>query len=301
MSNFSSLGLSVIATPPIWATTTAWTENLTAQLSTYRHEIQAIGGYWQASIQVQAAVEELNDWLQNGLGRDITAYDEAGLIVWQGFVDRMTFNFGPVSAVHGPLTEIANRVNLVYSTVDTSTTPPTMGTQRRVGLANDLTSQERWGIWTKILSTGGATAANALQLRDSYLAEHAAPRTTLAHSGGGEPSVTLDCLGYVHLLKAYPYNSAATGSTTAGAKLQAILAADPSTRFATDYSQMSANALAVKAYENDNNLGWDLAKGLVALGDAADNRWNFGVYAHRQAYYAVAPTTIAYYQRIYDA
>jgi hypothetical protein len=48
-------------------------------------------------------------------------------------------------------------------------------------------------------------------------------------------------------------------------------------------------------------LGLNVIKGLVDLGDASDNRWLFGVWNDRLVQYQPAPTSIAYYQRVSDA
>jgi len=46
--------------------------------------------------------------------------------------------------------------------------------------------------------------------------------------------------------------------------------------------------------------GWDYIKALTSRGDASDNRYTFGIYNGRKAYYTVQPTTNTYVQRLTD-
>ncbi|KKM02128.1 hypothetical protein LCGC14_1787560, partial [marine sediment metagenome] len=102
-----------------------------------------------------------------------------------------------------------------------------------------------------------------------------------------------------HWLKAYVYNqTAAGGDQDLTAKLQAIITADPNSFLSTDFARITANALQVAQWENDDNVAWDLIKSLTAKGDAASNRYTYGVYADRQSLYEAAPTTALYRQRV---
>ena len=74
---------------------------------------------------------------------------------------------------------IGNKVALVYSTVDTSVTPPAVGVRKKTAYANDTASQGRYGIIEKVLSSGGSTDANATNIRDTYIAENAEAETTI--------------------------------------------------------------------------------------------------------------------------
>jgi hypothetical protein len=79
---------------------------------------------------------------------------------------------------YGPVLGIGNQVSLVYSTVDTSVTPPAVGVRKETATNDDLVSQAKYGIIRKVLSSGGCTAANADIIRDVFLAEGAYPVTT---------------------------------------------------------------------------------------------------------------------------
>lgn len=295
MSAFSETGLSINVHEPLLAGG-RFLFALTEQISSEQHETRALGGYWSAEIAVSVLALDMDDWIENGLGRDIAICDEAAQPVWQGFVNKVTIRFGDLTLVRGPLLDIANKVRVVYSTVDTSTTPPTLGTRTSTTNAQDADSQTKYGVLERVLGAGGATATNADAIRDTYLAENKLPQTTqtLAIGDSGSVAITLSCLGYVHWLTAYIYTQTSGGTQNASEKVQAVLAADPNAIFSTDYNGLTANTLAVPKYENDDRPAWDIIKAVVATGDTAAARWIFGMYGGRRAKYAPAPTTIDY-------
>jgi len=205
--------------------------------------------------------------------------------------------------VRGPLTDIANKVAIVYSSVDTSINPPAMGMRVKANYAEDADSQADYGIITKVLSVGGSTQTIAEQIRDTWLAENAWPETSHTYGqGGGDASVTVECLGYVKWLELFPYNQTAnTGTRNLSDKITDVLAAEPNTLFSTDYTNIASNTLAVRRFENDDNSGWDVIKDLVAKGDTSDNRYLFGIYDDRVAHYEQIPEDTAYHQYIADS
>lgn len=293
------IGISIQAAPPVFGGG-GDPIDMTAVVSAYGHTKDALSGYKDASLSLAGSQSALEDWFEDGLGWDITAYDEAQQVIWNGFVNQVDLALGGRQITRGPLIEIVNRCKVVYSTIDTSVSPPVLGVRAVTALANDAASQARYGILEEVYSTSGATSADANVIRDTYLAERKDPQTseTLTLGQGGKPSVTLSCLGYAAYLNRYTYANTGTGTGGLATKLQNILAADPNALISSDYSQIAANALAVPVYENDDARAWELIKGLVARGDASANRYTFGIYAGRQAVYRQVPETHAYQYRI---
>lgn len=295
-------GLTVSYTDPLLrANRSAIVRTLTDELDGYSHETRAAGGYWSASIRVSDVQSRLEDWISAGLMRHIVTYSTGLEVVWEGFVNRISVNFGSFSYQIGPLLDIGNRVRVVYSVIDTSVEPPTLGVRAVTANANGTTSQALYGIIEKVLSTGGSTATEAAQNRDTWLAENAMPPVSidLNLSGGSEPSLALDCLGYWHLFGAYTYtNTGVTGTENLSTKIQNIINADPNSLFSTDFSRITTNTLQVKQYENDDKTAEALLKALNSLGDTSDNRYTIGVYQNRQLWYQAAPTTVEYLKRI---
>jgi hypothetical protein len=302
-SHFSQTGISVSAAPPILGTSKVSIHTLLSPyIESYSHVIEANAGYKSASIGLVLSLNDIEEWLENGLGRDISVYNEGGQPIWEGFVNDIEANIGGLTVIRGPLMDIANKVAIVYSTVDTSTSPPAVGVRTKTAYSSDLPSQARYGIIEKVLSSGGQTDANALYVRDTHLEENKDAETTPTqiNLGGSDLSLRLNCLGYVHWLNAYTYNNTTTGTTTLSVRIQAVLTASPNNILSTDYSRITANTLSIPYYENDDQIAWDYIKGLLVLGDVAYNRYTFGVYANRRVYYTVMPTTQAYVWNIGD-
>ena len=271
-------------------------------MSSYNHTLAAVGGYLNASFTIYDRLTKLEDWLF-GLGRHVEVYSPSLERIWEGFVNRVTLNIGSLSVVRGPLTQIANRVSVLYSGVDTSTDPPVLGNREQTDNANDTDSQAKYGIIQKILSVGGTTQTEAEQIRDSWLQENREPETSQQFNNQSrtEPSITVECLGYVYWLNMFVYNqTATTGTVNVSTQIQNVLAADLNSLFSTDYSGIDTNTLQVNRVANDNSKGWDYIKALTSRGDASDNRYTFGIFNDRKATYTAQPTSIEYLQRLTD-
>lgn len=275
--------------------------DLSVDAQQYQHSISAFGGFDTASFGVAQTIEQLQDWFENGLGRHITTYDDSLAVMWQGFVNEVTIRQAGLELTRGPLVEITNALAVVYSGIDTSTSPPTPGVRKKTATAIQSASQARWGVWPKVLSIAGATDDNAVQIRDSHLAEYSEPETNSAFSfAAGDVSLSVNCLGYMHTLR-YPYNNTSvTGTQDASAKIKAILSAAPNNWISSDQSGIATNTLAVKAWENDDELAMSLIRGVTAMGDADENRWLFGIYEDRRAIYEAAPDVWEYRMQLND-
>jgi hypothetical protein len=269
--------------------------SITDEIASWSHVSGAIGGYLTASCTLVQSREVIDEWLEVGLGRWITLYDEGGNVRWRGFVDQVNANIGGLQIQRGPLTGIANRLHMVYSTVDTSTSPPTVGIRATTAQTNDTASQAIYGIWQKVLSTGGTTAADAVQLQALYLAEHAQPETTKTLTlGGGNLSMTLALKGAWHWLRAYVSNFTTNGTVNLSTRLLAALALTPNAFISTDLSQVTANAYQVKGTETDDKVAQKYITALLTPGDAAFSRYTFGFYDLEVPYYKAVPTSLDY-------
>lgn len=283
---------------PLWAGSN-WVAALPLWAGEYGHEIRAFGGYWSASIRQALGREALDGWLQDGLGRHAVVYDDALCPCWEGFVNSLTAETGGEVVQRGPLLDVANRVAVTYTPLIPVTDPPQRLAQETTAVLDDTASQALWGIHATNFAAGERTDASALQARAMLLAMRASPATTRALAGGPGQSLSLELLGYAHLLR-YPYIQTATSGTVdlsnpAGTgKLQLVLAADPNGLVPADWSRTAANTLAMPAYEGQSTPALDLLQGMVVLGDAALNRYLFGLYDGRQARYEAAPATVGY-------
>lgn len=301
MSAFESAGLSVAVEDPLVLPVRVLYTRLSEQVENYSHDIRAIGGYWSARIKVNDRMNKIEDWIERGLGRHIVTHSSSLEVIWEGFINRITVNLGVLNSFSlGPLINIGNRVSVVYSTVDTSTTPPTVGIRTETDAVNNTNSQDKYGIVEKVLSVGGTTSVLAEQIRNTWMTEHANPDTSSRSSlsGGGIPSVTLECLGYWHLFKLFTYTSTTSGGQNLNTKIQSVINADPNNILSRDFSKIASNTLQVPQFDNKNRKAETVMKELNSQGDSNDNRYNIGVYQDRQIFYSQSPSAIKFNQRI---
>ncbi len=292
-----STGLSVLVSDPLLKTNRTSYGRLSDQIESYSHDIRAFGGFQSARMRINNSQNNIEDWIDRGgatgLGRHIVVYNPAGVIIWEGFVNKINVALGGFSYSLGPFMEISNRVTVVYSTIDTSTTPPTSGVRTRTTPVNDTDSQALYGIIEKIVSTGGAIDTEATRAGDSWLEERANPLTNSRDnvSGDAGPSLSLDCLGYWHWFKLYVYNQVATsGDINLSQKIEDVINAQLNSIFSTDFKDIATNTFQVPDYDDKDRKVETILKQLQQLGDSSGNRYNIGVYADRKVIYEPAPT-----------
>ena len=272
---------------------------------TYTHTIDAMAGYRSCTFTFGVGRDEMNDWLQHGVGRHVEVYDDALSPCWQGFVSKVSPVYGALNLQVGPLLDAANRVALQYSGVDMSLDPPAVGVQVTTGWADDADSQEINGNIPELLSTGAINALDADDIRNTYLAENVYPpvRQDWTSRGRSKSALRVDCLGYYAWLM-YPYNQTVNvGTLTTDEKILAILAANLNIGwlpFDTSRIEAPASPVNVPRYEYENVLAWDQITDIVAMGDANSDRWLFGVYDDLSARYWQAPTELSYFLALND-
>lgn len=260
--------------------------------NSYQHTIAAFGGYDTAQVNISIRRSELESYLLYALGSDITIMTDETQIVWQGFVNDISISFNGIDINVGPLIDLTNKVLVKYS--DFITGVPGVTTY-----ANDLLSQSRYGVFTKILSAASVSAANAENIRNHYLNENKFPfyNMNLTANEDTHLSVSINCLGYYHTLSTYIYNNPLSGSYTVREKIIDVLAAHPANIFGRT-SLMQDNTLSVLRLENEDRLAIDVIKGLVAFGsDTSNERMLFGIYDYNSVYYNQIPTQISFYYR----
>jgi hypothetical protein len=274
-------------------------ETLADIVTGYDHASEVFGGFKSANFSLTGPLGYLEDWYENGLMREVTTRDEAGAVVWQGFVNAVALTIGGRSVERGPVLDIVNHLRMLYTTINTTVTPAPVAAGEKPAFTNQLDSQALYGIMGGVYSTSNVDAASAAatvaNIVATFLEENAWPETTETLSlEGGVASVTVKCAGYGEILKKAVYNSAATGTGALSDKILAVLNAEPNGWLAVNARSIASNTILVPLLENNDRMGLDVIKGLVALGDVAYNRYTFGVYENREPVYAPAPTTYAY-------
>jgi len=276
--------------------------SLSSQVGNYSHTIKADGGYDQAAFSINLSQAELEKWVTQGVGRHIEVADNAAVTIFEGFVNKVTATLGVNQTVVGPLMDIGNDITNVYARVVTTVDPPIFGAEARLN-STDAVSIAKYGVWPLVMTGGDQSDTDAQEDLNAFIAENALPKISksVTGSGGGDPKVQVEVLGYVHMLDKYPYNDiVSTGLGNLSDKIIAILTAQANTILNTTFARITANTTQVPLYENDNKSSWGLIKSLVALGDATAARYLFGVYAGFMPVYEAAPTAIEYQQQLSD-
>lgn len=296
-------GLCVIAFDPLVRDMSVVDALLGYKLHSLQMVKTAWGGSWSASLRLDANQVDVEDWIINGLGRQVKIYNDGGRATWSGFVSGVDAGIGALSVGHGSLLDtVSNKVKVIFSTVDYSVTPPAVGMRSDTAWATNADSQSLYGVIELIKSVGGCATGEPEQIRDVVLAEGAFPKPKETDNLGSQSatSIALSCLGNIHWLKAYTYNSTTTGEVNASTKIKSILAADPNGIISTDYSYIETNTTQVGAWENDDVEAFSLIKGIANLGDSSNNRWLFYLDAEDRAHYHAAPTMPLYKRQLGD-
>lgn len=264
--------------------------------SSYSHTINAFSGFDSANFSVgRLGEDDARFWMQRGIGSRVVAVSH-GVIAWEGFIDQIDVTINSVKISIGPLTDMANKIAVAYQGTEADPFGITYGGQGTItAFADNLISQELYGIFQEVLSGGTGTSTMIVAARDTYLGENSWPRISRTIASGEGISVSVKCLGYVHMLDktVYPNPSDANAYINASDKVVDVLSAELNGYF-TDFRSIESNTLQVPAFVDDNRTCLSIIKDVVALGDASGNRYMFGVYADRIAEYKAIPTEAEY-------
>jgi hypothetical protein len=266
-------------------------EYLENMLATYSHEIAGFGGYNKGSFALNGSIDDCNDWYLNGLGRHIITYSPTTKRIWEGFVNRVDVAYGSVSRTVGPLLDIGNKVQLNYTLIDTDTDIPLHGVEIKTAWFSDADSQAKYGVFEVVLSGSELSATEADQTINGYLTQHAWPPKTrrVSPAQPENPRIRVDLLGYNHWLFYKYNNSTGTGKVNLSTKITDVLTADPNSIIASDYSNIVTNTTQVADYEDANRTAEALIKSLLISSDGSYDRYLFGIYGDRVAFYETVP------------
>jgi len=266
--------------------------------NSYSHVVSAIGGYISATFEIAANMNIINDWLTTGLMRHISVAEPAGNIVWEGFVNGVTLNFGRISIVRGPVLGIGNKVSCKYTTVRYDPLGINFGGKAaQTQFFEDDDMQDIYGIIETVITSGEMHEDDAEEIAKTYLAEFKYPETSHSVSflGSNTPSVTVQCSGYSALFDKYYYSKTDTANEiNLSVKLNRIVSADPNLYYTINDTTFKENTLQVIEYEDGEKTARGLIDDLIARGDANDTRYLWGVYNDRVFQYTPAPTTSDY-------
>jgi hypothetical protein len=285
------MGLSFNFGPCIATTATNRADgygSLSDLVSNYQHETSTVAGFDNASITLTAPWWRLQEWWQNGIGRDILISNPDLDTAWRGFANSLALSIGPLSATRGPLIDILNQAYVIYSRIlDDSVSPPIVGNATLTTIAQDTDSIALYGQWEKVLTGGTSTPTRAEQYRDTEIQDKRLPIVSkdLNLQANQTVQLTINCLGYWAWLKAFIYSDATAGTRTITDKITDVLAADTNGIFSTDYSYIETNAFLASREESDSAFADTVIQSEVKVGDVNDNPYRFGIYEDQVARY----------------
>lgn len=304
-SSFSGQGLSIqVYTPRAWAAKT-FLYNISDDINSYTHTISTDGGFTSASFQMSGNQSFIEDWYQSGLGRHIQVFGPSFNLVWEGFVNDVSITAGGLTASRGPLTELANRVQVNYAPVivdenGVPVDPPVTGTTTSTLLdAGSMNGDSIaiYGTWEKVVNSGNLSDADAIYIRDLFLEENAWPRGSNSLSVGadsGTLEVTINCRGYIDWFS-YIYNDVTEQYITCTDKIISVIAADPNNIVSSVTERIANNAYAIMALDDTDRTAKTVIDEIVSLGGGSDARWAFGIYGWQIPRYEPVSTSIDYF------
>lgn len=164
------------------------------------------GGYDAANIIVTT---NMTDSLVSGpkIGREIRIYNVYGIQVWEGFINRVIVQSFSGQMTYGPVLEISNYVNLLYTEFGGSEMETGF---RSIGTPAVRQSLADWGRMSEIVSSpailgaeGSEMANEAGDMCDAITNLLATPKQEFSIVSPGIKGniITYECLGYFHLTK----------------------------------------------------------------------------------------------------
>lgn len=270
----------------------------------YRHTIAAVGGFDTASCDIAIrSRDEGQQFLDQYIGNRVAFYvDNPVEPIWEGFINRMTFDAGGVQYTIS-MDEMANRVKV------TSTNTSLSATDAQISIAaNNTTSQALYGIKQENIDYGYLRSTlSQVAIRDTVINQRAFPKSSITR-GQGAGLLHIEMLGFYHTMLWEDYTNTGTAATTVNLLVNAVQAAlaNGATFFDnTDDTDIAANATSFNEQHIKRESSWDTLRRLTEVGDGTDyfivgvtpTIYSTGT---RRLYFRAANSTIVYTARQSD-
>lgn len=263
----------------------------------YQHSICNQGWFDTASGDIAVKSDSEGQYiLENYLGCFVAIYvDNAVLPIWEGFINRITFNSGGIAYTIS-LDEMANRVSVIYTGAANVMT--------QTAVVNNTTSQAIYGIKQTQLDLGANPSASTQPtvLRDTILAQQAYPQRAIGQAQGNANIVHFELLGMYHTLEWTKYFTGLTAATSQfGTDTAGIIGVDPNGATFydnTNTTKVSANTATVAQQDRGSSF-WEHLLKTAEAGDGS-NYWICGILptnpntGKRLFYYRQANLTVEY-------
>lgn len=277
----------------------------------YKHRISAVGWFDTATCDiVPRSFAMPQRFVDQFLGNRVAIYvDNPSEAIWEGFINRLTFNQGGVSFTIS-LDEMMNRVTVKNTqhaaTLVTTTAPDTV---------YSLASQSVYGVKEGVLDAGffrvtGTT--RAATLGDTKLQQLSWPQQSIDKSDAPAGLIHLEMLGFYHTLKWEERNVATTSTATltnmiiGGSGVLPGLLNGATFLDNTDFTEIATNTVTMPIDEYRGRTPWDTLVQIQETGDTNKAYYVVGVTetdlitSKRRLYYRAANNVIEYQARIRD-
>jgi len=270
----------------------------------YKHSINAIGGFDTASFDIAPrSVDEMQQFLDQYIGNRVAIYvDNPVEPIWEGFINRMTFNAGETQYTIS-LEKMANRVRAVYCATNGSTAVS------QGAVVNNANSQAIYAIKQEQIDLGFMIAGTgATIIRDTVLAQRAFPKTSMIPGSGSSGLLNIQCLGFYHTLEWEDFRQGVSANVQLGNFLDTIIGGivNGTTFFDnTNLTQTAANANVIDQATVKGESVWDALLKIQEFGDTSAY-FVMGVSptdfqtGTRRFYYQAANSSIVYTARQSD-
>lgn len=297
ISATTGISVALFEPPQIGLT---WIRSFRGEIMAYEHSKGRLGGHLSASLSIGLGQADAETFFDKYLGYKIVAYNDVGLVMWEGFINMISLSLNGFSVSVGPLVDISNKVKVKYTTIRYNTNPPIGGQPRETDYTEDFVSQQRYGIIEKVLAGGSMQEVQSELVRDVYLEENAYPAVSqgLQFAGTGEPQLKLDCVGYVQWLDMFEYEMSGTGTWDISDKLIDVLGSEPNGFIDTDPFNIRTNTDQVPVYEEEGHTGFSVIKDLVARGDSSNRFYEFAVVKDRKVRYRPIANEVYYLYKL---
>lgn len=273
-------------------------DDVTAITSNYSHVHTATSGFHSAQFTVGAPVERCLDFFKTGLLRRVVVESNEGMVLWEGYVHRMTFAYGR-TVLTKTLDQFTNRVYIRYNPKITSE----LTGQPTVLYVQDDDSIEDWGHWERVINGGERWTDDVFYWADTIIQNTSKRRGDINPTQQDNPasnigpSVTFQCFGPIHLLKSVVYQTSMTQFRTYDELITDVMTLFNQVNLgflSTDYSRIEANGARTKEQFNDMPTCHEVITGFARRGSPEGFRYVAGIYQDGVLRYERANTDYTY-------
>jgi hypothetical protein len=275
-------------------------EDVTENSESWQHSILAVGGFNTASFTLKGTTEYLLDFFQNGLMRSVRKENPQGNSIWEGYINRMTLNYGRKIKVKS-LDGLFNRILIKFSpatfTTDANGNLVVIADPAQVYFFENSDSINDFGYKEAAINGGERVIQTVIDWGNSIIDDVGKRKWEIQPDindnpfAGNEMSITVECLGWVHLLKWIHYTITTGGriSKTALVKLVRDTFNTLNTSyFSSDDTFIEENPQLIRKGYNDLPSCWEIllgGNGVANTGGSYFYRWVLGVYENRTIHY----------------